>query len=63
MPGAVEGYRNTLISETHHLLSSRLQSEGENIRSQYGEVAAMRKGLGGSDGKTREAHLLQMQDP
>lgn len=43
MPGAVEGYRNTLISETHYVPSSRLQSEGDSIRSQYGEVAAMRK--------------------
>lgn len=43
MPGAVEDYRDTLISETHHLPSSRLQSEGESIRSQYREVAAMRK--------------------
>lgn len=43
MPGAVEGYRNLLISETHHLPSSRLRSERESIRSKYGEVAAMRK--------------------
>lgn len=43
MPGAVEGYRNLLISETHHLPSNRLRSEGKSIRSQYREVAAMRK--------------------